>query len=272
MSTNDQLIDQFRTHLLAAGRAPGTVKLRMTYLRQFAAGHPDLLDVARSDLETFLAERRLTHKAETRASIRTALRLFYAWATEEGYLLTDPSTRLPTVRKTMTVPRVALDTDIHAALAVADTRDRAIILLARFGCLRRMEIATLHTRHRDRAMLRVLGKGEKERRVPLNPMLLEALLALEQQHPDDFYFPNGQGTHVSGEAIHHAIHRLTGWNPHALRHAGATAAYRATRDLRAVQELLGHASIATTQRYLHVDEDALRAVAVATATGFGSAA
>jgi site-specific recombinase XerD len=268
----DVLLEQFSNHLLAAGRSAGTVRLRLVYLRQFAAEHSDLLAVGRVELEGFLAARRLTHKAETRASIRTALRLFYAWAFEEEYIPRDPSARLAPVRKTMTVPRVAVDADIQLALLGASTRDRAIILLARFGCLRRNEIATLHSRHRDHGHLRVLGKGEKQRRVPINPMLMDALLELERVNPGDYYFPDGNGGHLSADVIHHTIQARTGWNPHSLRHAGATAAYRATRDLRAVQELLGHASIATTQRYLHVDEAALRAVADATATGFESVA
>lgn len=266
------LLEHFSNHLLAAGRGAGTVRLRLVYLRQFAQIHPDLLAVTRGDLESFLAARRLTHKAETRASIRTSLRLFYAWAFEEEYLPRDPSARLATVRKTMTVPRVAVDGDVQMALLGGSTRERAIILLARFGCLRRSEIASLHTGHRDREVLRVMGKGEKERRVPINPMLMDALLELEREHLGDYYFPDGQGGHVSPDTIHHTIQTRTGWNPHALRHAGATAAYRATRNLRAVQELLGHASIATTQRYLHVDEAELRAVAAATATGFESVA
>lgn len=265
-----QLLTNFEIHLLASGLSPNTVRLRLIYLRQFLLVHEDLLETDRGDLEEFLAARRLTMKAETRSNIRTAFRAFYAWAAEEGYLLADPAARLAKIRVNPPIPRVALDADVQRGLDGASPRHRAMILLARFGCLRREEIATLHTRDRDRNTLRVLGKGEKLRRVPINSMLMDALLEIERSCAGNFYFPDSRSLeqHISGAGVARAIQRHTGWNPHSLRHAGATAAYRSTRDLRAVQELLGHASIATTQRYLHVDEQALRAVADATSIGF----
>ena len=97
----------------------------------------------------------------------------------------------------------------------------------------------------------------------VNEDLAAALHAIEAPG-QRFYFPGLRGPHMHPQSVHKIIQRLTGFNPHALRHAGATAAYNATRDLRAVQEMLGHASLATTQRYLHLDAEALRRVADAT--------
>lgn len=269
---NDPIIEAFRNHLLAAGRAIGTIRLRLTHLRLLTVEHPDLLVVTYRDLEAYLAARRTTHKAETRKSMRSSFRLFYAWATDNGYLEADPAARLAAVRIPVSVPRLAPDDAIQTALRRADPQERAIILLARLACLRRAEIAGLHTNDRDHDVLHVTGKGEKQRIVYLNPELLDALVELEEDVAGGFYFPGSTDGHIHVDTVHHAISTLTGWNPHSLRHAGATAAFRATKDLRAVQDMLGHASIATTQRYLHIGEDARRAVAAGTSMHFGAVA
>lgn len=100
--------------------------------------------------------------------------------------------------------------------------------------------------------------------VPANDDLLDALFKLERTHGDGYYFPGRYGGHMHPQSVNKIITRKTGWNPHSLRHAGATAAYLATGDLRAVQMLLGHSSIATTQRYLNIGIDSVRRVAAAT--------
>lgn len=266
------LFAAFTTHLLAAGRGPGTVKLRVGCIRQLALEHPDLLTVTFHDLEGYLAARRTTHKAETRKAIRSSLRAFYSWAREEGLIAEDPSLRLATVRVPPTSPRQAPDDVIHAALAKANPSGRAMLLLGRLACLRRAEIATLHMSHRDRHRLQVTGKGEKRRIVFMDPVLVDALVELEQAQEWGFYFPGGTSGHIHVDTVNATIGTLTGWNPHSLRHAGATAAFRNTHNLRGVQEMLGHASLATTERYVHIGEDELRDVARGAAYGFGGAA
>lgn len=265
------LLTAFTTHLLAAGRGPGTIKLRLGYLRALAHDHPDLTAVTFRDLEQYLADRRSSHKAETRKSMRASFRAFYSWAHSEGLIPTDPSARLAAVRVPATVARMAPDDAIQRALERATPRQRAILLLGRLGCLRRAEIASLHMRDRERSLLRVTGKGEKQRIVPCPPDLLAALLELEQHQEHGYYFPGaGVEGHIHVDTVYQTIRALTSWNPHSLRHAGATAAYRTTRNIRAVQELLGHASSATTDRYLHTGEDDLWAAAMG--TRFGGAA
>ena len=137
-----------------------------------------------------------------------------------------------------------------------------MLQLARLGCLRLTELTTLlHTDDRTGAWLTITGKGSKQRRIALHPDLAATLTELERRQGAGWYFPGTRG-HLHPQSVHKIIVRACGHNPHSLRHAGATAAYRATRDLRAVQAMLGHASMAVTQRYLHVDEDGLRAVAL----------
>lgn len=253
---------RFERWLRASSRSDATIRLRMRYVR---ALHADVhvLDVTRDDLEALLAARR--HLApETRKSMVASWRLFYGWALDRGLISDDPTRRLDSVRVPARVPRIAPDAAVRDGIRGASTRDRAMILLARYACLRLSEVARAHTRDRDGDRLRVLGKGGKERLVHLNEPLLFTLRALEREQGDGYYLPGASGGHMHPMSVNKVITRLTGCNPHSLRHAGATAAYRATGDLRSVQAMLGHASMATTQRYLHLNEDAMRRVAAAT--------
>lgn len=259
------MMTRYRTHLLAANKAAGTVRQRIGHIEHLRARHRDLTRVSLEDLEAYLAHRRTTHSAEARKSMRSSFRSFFGWAQRRGYIPTDPSAELAPIPIPSAVPRVAADTDLQLALVTATLEHQAMIMLARFGCLRLTEFTTLRTDHRHGDLLRVTGKGAKTRYVPANEQLLSVLLELEREHGPGYYFPGRFGGHMHPTAVGKIVTRVTGWNPHSLRHAGATAAYRATNDLRAVQELLGHASLATTQRYLHVGMDAVRAAANGTA-------
>lgn len=267
VNDTDQLLNDYRRHLLAAGRGVGTVKQRIFHLRSLAAVNSDLLIVTLEDLEAWLARRRRTHQAETRKSMRNSFRSFYDWAHRTGRIDANPAVELLPIYVPQKPGRIAPDADVQNALRTATLPERAMILLGRYAALRLSEIATLHTRQREGDVLRILGKGERTRIVPINPELLLILQRLEAQIGDGYYFP-GLGTpHMHPQSVNKIITRVTGWNPHSLRHAAATAAFRGTRDIRAVQMMLGHANLQTTQRYLHVDPDEVRAAAIATAFG-----
>ena len=259
------MMKEFKNHLLAAGRGVGTVEMYIGRIEQFARAYPNLLEVTTIDMELFLAERRSTLAAETRKTYRSALLAFYTWAQSTGRLDHNPASALRSVHVPATVPRIAADDAVQYALLTAPPDEAAMILLGRLACLRLSEITTLHTRHREGDVLRITGKGERQRLVPVNDQLDVALIKLERAQGAGYFFPGryGGAQHIS--TIGRKITTRVGSNPHSLRHAGATAAYRATGDLRAVQLLLGHSSLATTQRYLHVGMDAVRAAAAGTA-------
>lgn len=259
---NDKIIPAFERWLLASSRSTGTVQLRLRHVRHL--GRRVTLTLARDrHIEQALAETR--HLApDTRHSMLASWRLFYRWAVAKRYVMVDPTAMVDGIPVPVRVPRIAPDSSISAALAGADDRDRALVMLGRYACLRLTELSTLHMRHRQGDRLLIRGKGDKERVVYANDHLMRALRVLELAQPHGFYFPGETDGHLHPQSVHKIIKRVTGWNPHALRHAGATAAYRATGDIRAVQDMLGHASLATTQRYLHLDEDARRRVAAAT--------
>ncbi|MFT4282367.1 tyrosine-type recombinase/integrase [Microbacterium sp.] len=262
MPLHSDPVDAFEQWMLSTSRSAGTVKLRMRYVRELARS-VDPLTATCDDIERLLFRRR-DDAPETRKSALSSWRLFYAFAVRKGLRLDDPTRDVESVRVPVRVPRVATDEAIERALARATASQRAMVLLARYACLRLTELTTLHTRHREGDMLRIIGKGDKERMVGVNTELLAALRALEYEQGAGFYFRGLTGPHLHPQSVHKIIYRLTGYNPHALRHAGATAAYNATKDIRAVQAMLGHASLATTQRYLHLDAEALRRVAAAT--------
>lgn len=243
----------------------GTVRQYVHKLGQLQRHYPDLLAVTTADLEQYLAIRRPTHRPETRKSMRTAFRSFYQWAYRTGQIPVDPSATLRPIRIPTSVPRVASDEVVQMGLLTADVPLKAMILLARFGCLRLTELTTLHTSQREHDLLRIIGKGEKMRLVPANNELLHVLLELEREQGPGYYFPGRFGGHMHPASVNKILTRHLGVNPHSLRHAGATAAYMRDPDLEALRIFLGHSSIATTQRYLHVGMTEVRRIAAATA-------
>jgi site-specific recombinase XerD len=261
---NDDILPRFERWLLSSDRADGTVSLRMRHVRMLA--RRVTLTLAEQDhITTALAECR--HMAKnTRHSILSSWKLFYRWAAASKLVMHDPTVLVEQFRVPDRAPRVAPDRDIEVALLGCDAQQRAMVMLARYACLRLTELTTLHMRERQGDRLRIVGKGDKERFVYINAELAAALDALERTQPHGFYFPGrfDPSKPMHQQSVNKIITRVTGWNPHSLRHAGATAAYLATRDLESVRKMLGHANISTTQRYLHVDEDSMRAIAAAT--------
>lgn len=259
------MLSDYRNYLMSVNRASGTIHQRVLHIEHLARAHPDLLGVTEKNLVDYLAARYTTHGADARKSIRSSMRSFYGWAHRSGLIPVDPAAELEPITVPFTVARIAPDADLQAALITADTSQTAMILLARYGCLRLTELTTLRAEARRGDLLHIIGKGGKHRIVPANDELLYVLMRLENDNGGSYYFPGRYGGHMHPTAVGKIITRLTGWNPHSLRHAGATAAYEATGDLRSVQELLGHASLATTQRYLHTSLNKIRAAAAGTA-------
>lgn len=211
---------------------------------------------------------------EYRRSLRSGLRGFFGWAHKRGRLSCDPAAELPPFVSGVTAPRPADESAYREALSHADLRLTLILRLAAEAGLRRAEVAQVHTRDLshgpDGAQLLIHGKGRKERVVPI-PDDLAALISLgaEGHTPGapstGWLFPSRKGGHLIPKSVGVLCRdALPGiWSMHNLRHRFATRAYRGSRDIRAVQELLGHSSVATTQRYTAVDDNAMRAAMMA---------
>lgn len=259
-----QNLQQYENHLLATRHSVATTRAYIGHLVRFSRVHPNIYTVTTADLEEYMAQRRHL-SAESLKSIRAAFRSFYRWAAREHLIVTSPADALERIPIPRVMPRLAPDDQVQLALLTATDQQRAMVLLGRLACLRLTELTTLHMKHREDDILRVTGKGEKQRLVPIADDLMPILLKLERSQGYGYYFPGRWGGNMHPQSVNKIITRVTGTNPHSLRHAGATAAYRATRNLRAVQELLGHSSLATTQRYLHTTLDEVRAAAQGTA-------
>lgn len=224
-------------------------------------------DVTGGDLLTILG--RSGCSIEYRRGRRASLTSFYRWSLTEGIVDTDPTLTLPVVKTPSPAPKPATDEIWEALLAAADSRT---LLMARLACeagLRRAEVAQVHTDDLnagiDGASLIVHGKGSKQRVVPITATLADAI---DKACPcGGFVFPGKIDGHMSADCVGRLVSKVMppGWSMHKLRHRFATRGYAGTHNLRAVQEALGHASVATTQRYTAVSLAEIRAVAEAAA-------
>jgi integrase len=246
----------------SAGMGEGTIDMRRRYignLGKCVAVGP--WDVTLDDLAGYLA--RPDWMPATRRSAQDCLRAFYGWGALTGRIPRDPTVLLPPVRVPARVANPTPRRTISAALERADERTTVMLLLARLAGLRRAEIACLHSDDiiRDtHPYLRVLGKGGKTRLVPIHPELLELLVRL----PDGWLFPSRKGGHLKAGTVGQLLSEVLGpgWTGHTLRHRFGVDAYAVRRDILAVKELLGHASLRATLLYTQVP-DGEREAAVA---------
>ncbi len=258
-------IEQFLANLTRGGAPRPTRTLRSYHLRRFAAdSQTDPWAVTTLDLTDHIDAHEWS--ASTVKTFRSTMREFYRWAILHDLADRNPADRLPRVRVPAGSPRPAPEEALSAALTDADDRTRLMIQLAAYAGLRCREIALVHSDDVTRDLLgwalRVHGKGDRSRCVPISDDLARTILAA-----DGWLFPGNLDGHLSAAYVSKLIARvLPGASAHQLRHRFATRAYQlGGRDIRAVQELLGHASVATTQIYTGVESEAVRRAALAAA-------
>lgn len=250
-------------------------------------GHRDLDGIDLRSLRSWLAQQQTLGRARTTLARRaTAVRVFCGWAHRTGRMATDPGATLGSPKAHRTLP-VALRADEAGHLLDAaqehaadgspvGLRDAAILELLyatgiRVGELCALDIDDLD---RERRVVRVLGKGRKERSVPYGgPAESAVTMWLDRARPrlvvagsGAALFLGARGGRIDPRAVRSLVHlRLVevpgapDLGPHGLRHSAATHLLEGGADLRSVQEILGHASLATTQLYTHVTRDRLRA-------------
>ena len=229
---------------------------------------------ARPDELRRLADAWMPLKRATVARKAAALRRFFAFLAEEGMRADDPSSALPRPVRERPLPKVLDHGAVDALFAaverrkagggVAALRSAALVELLYGSGLRATELVSLPRGaiSPDRPFLILKGKGGRERLVPISDRARAAVALYAAHVPRDgqFLFPSGK-KHLSRVRLHQLIKELAAEagipperiSPHVLRHAFATHLLEGGADLRAVQMLLGHADIATTQIYTHVD-------------------
>jgi integrase/recombinase XerC len=281
----DREIEAFDRHLLAERSfSAHTRRAYVADLRQlarFLGPDADPVRVAAADVRAFLADRHRRLSAATVGRKLAALRSFFGYAVRTGLRTADPSLGLPAPRTPRRLPRPLPVDDCHqlaeAGREGARARDLAMIEVLYGGGLRVAELCGLAIADADlaRGELRVLGKGNRERIVPLPSSALAALRA---------YLADGRGAAGRNEPLFAALRRRRGEapraldprdarrivrrrareagladrvHPHRLRHSFATHLLDMGADLREIQELLGHKSLSTTQKYTAVSAQRL---------------
>lgn len=283
-----KLIDKFSKYLAdERNLSPHT---RAAYLRDlsefrlFLEQHGGSDKEALDKIDSFLLRRYLAdlHKRNQRTSIArklSTLRTFFRYLVREGALSKNPAEGLSTPKLNQYLPKT-LSVDEASSLmergygnTLLDLRDRAIVELFYSSGLRVSELTSLDVGSlslRDK-LVRVVGKGRKERILPLGSKCHEALVDYleERGEPgeEEPLFLNARGGRLTPRSVQRNLKTrllkagvLKDISPHALRHSFATHLLDGGADLRAIQELLGHASLSTTQKYTQVSVDQLMSV------------
>lgn len=258
---DEKLIESWCAWYEAGDASPGTIRLRRNHLRRLAGAH-GLLEVTESDLIAWMGSSS-GKEPSSRKSVLASLRSFYRWAQRTGELQADPTLGLRRIVTPEGLPKPISEVALQAALAQADKETTLMLLLGAYAGLRRAEIAAVHSRDITDLGLMVKGKGRKVRRIPIHPVLAAALCEV-----DGWAFPGRfPDAPVTPDYVAARLERVLPepWTAHTLRHRFATQTYRACKDIRVVQQLLGHSSIQTTVRYVMIDQDALAAAVNAVA-------
>jgi integrase/recombinase XerC len=300
-----EVVDAYERHLVSERNlSPHTVRayrgdVTSLLAHHVALGHESLQDLSLTTLRSWLANQQTRGRSRTTTARRaTAARVFGAWLVRTGRLTSDPAAALATPKSRRALPpaqghdevRLLLDAAAERAVAEATAegsstrqavalRDVAVLELLYATGIRVGELTGLDLDDVDleRRVVRVFGKGRKERSVPFGVPAERAVTdwlsrgrpALSASAPrpgaGGALFLGARGARVDQRAVRAMVHaRLADVpgapdiGPHGLRHTAATHLLEGGADLRTVQELLGHASLATTQIYTHVSPERLR--------------
>ncbi len=285
----DAALNRFYQHLeVERGLAPLTVTAYARDLQDFwgfleGRGRTDWVAVDLADLQAYFAAQEARGlSARSRARGLSALRQFFRFLQREGEVETNPVELLDSPRLPQRLPRVLGEQDVAALLAAPDPgtpgglRDLALLEVLYATGLRVSELVGLTFKQLDlrRGVVRPLGKGSKERVVPMVPGAVEKLqIYLDQARPrllqgreSPYVFINRRGGRLSRQGFWKLLKQyalkagVPTLSPHTLRHSFATHLLSRGANLRVLQMLLGHADLATTQIYTHLDAARLRLV------------
>ena len=283
------LIDRFVDALwIEVGLAPLTLAAYRRDLTLYAAwlatqGAHALRESTESDLLGYVSARHQDSRATSANRRLSVFKRFFRWALREGLVQDDPTLRMLTARQPLRVPQSLSEAQVQALLDAPDVttalglRDRCMLEILYASGLRVSELVGLKTVHvgLNEGVLRVVGKGSKERLVPfgddahdwLRRYLAESRGAVLQARTSDALFVTVRGSAMTRQMFWQLIKRYalraeihTPLSPHTLRHAFATHLLNHGADLRVVQMLLGHADIGTTTIYTHVARERLKAL------------
>jgi integrase/recombinase XerC len=274
-----QFLDYIRLNRNASAHTVAAYESDLTQFVAFAGDFTSKREALRPNhldldvIRAFLGE--LHRERQSRATVArkvSAVRAFFRYLRREGFVESDPAALIVAPKREQKVPaHLSVDEMSHlldtpGACSPLGRRDRAILELFYASGIRLSELVGLDLEDLDLSgrMVRVMGKGRKERIVPFNQKAAGALRAWLKDRValtrGDALFVNARGGRLTGRSVQRLVARYVtscstrfGISPHALRHSFATHLLQAGADLRAIQELLGHVRLSTTQRYTHVN-------------------
>jgi len=282
-------VDEFLRFLTAA--SPATVKAYRQDLNDFIRwseerGYRTPKAISRNEVDSWIADMQKSGRAQkTMARRISALRRYYQWLLKNKLVVKDPTVKVRTPKGAQRLPRPLQRSEIDQLFDeetpqnAFDLRDRLIIELLYGSGLRVAELCGLNedSLNLEKLTMEVTGKGSKNRLVPINAITRDLLELWIPQGSKTFdadhtshgrssraLFVNQRGNRIGRSDVRRILHRLlkakglTERSPHAFRHTYATHLLDGGGDLRAVQELLGHADLTTTQIYTHVSKEQLR--------------
>lgn len=283
-----RLAEDFSEYLAAArGSSDNTIKAYARDIDDFLSfllderGLEYLNQITRLEIRAYLFKLREKNRNSSLARKLSSIKAFFKYMVREGRLKSNPAADVRAPKKPKLQPKFLV---VDAAFALmeapdADTpiglRDRAALELAYSSGLRVGELTGLNVDDVDlkQGLVKVLGKGGKERVVPVGGKALkaiEAYLAVRPElggHDAEALFLGKKGGRLNDRVFRRQVERYvtelsleSGVSPHALRHTFATHMLEAGADIRAIQELLGHAGLSTTQKYTHINLDHLSEV------------
>lgn len=286
---NVELLDEFSDTLwLEDGLSRNTLESYRRDLNKFAlwlTQHRNavLLQGSHADIQGFLAHLVVEKKARATSTSRaiSSLKRLYQYLLRKGRISIDPTLQIATPKLPRSLPKTLTEQDVELLLQAPDVdtplgmRDRTMLEVLYASGLRVSELVGLSVAQvsLDMGVVRVMGKGSKERLVPLGEealdwlrrYLVESRPALLQQQQSNAMFVTARGEGMTRQMFWYLIkrHARQGGlskplSPHTLRHAFATHLLNHGADLRVVQMLLGHADISTTQIYTHVARERLK--------------
>lgn len=291
VSADQDLIDQFIDSLwLQKGLSKNTLAAyrndlnKLSEFMQLNKKTKSLASLDQQDLLTYLAYRYEQGKS-SRSTARciSTVKSFYRYCFQEGLRKDDPSDTISPPKLGRTLPDHLSEEEVEALLQAPNTktamgaRDRAMLEVLYASGLRVSELVnlTLDQVNRQQGLIRIMGKGNKERIVPLgeealyhlNEYISEARQVLMKKNHNAALFPSNRGVAMTRQTFWHIIKRYAKQveitkhlSPHTLRHAFATHLLNHGADLRVVQMLLGHSSLSTTQIYTHVAKERLKSM------------
>lgn len=283
------MINEFSQYLwLEHGLSDNTRASYAADLKQFSAWldkqHKSITHVNRDDIQRYL-QYRYQHGSQARSAARmlSTLRRFYQWLLLEKHIQTDPTLNIDSPKIGRPLPKTLSEADVEKLLGAPDTRtalgmrDRTMLEVLYACGLRISELVnlTMENVNLRQGVIRVMGKGSKERLVPMGESAVEwlekyshdARVELLKEQASDFVFISQQARPMTRQTFWYRIKQYaleagisTALSPHTVRHAFATHLLNHGADLRVVQMLLGHSDVSTTTIYTHVAKARLQAL------------